>query len=125
MFPDALTRKVEDINQVVEIGIGNRTAFARALTASGIQVTVTDIRPIDPPADVRFVQDDIVDPDLAIYADADLLYARRLPEELQSPAAALARTVETPFAFTTLGFEHPTIPVDIIGDATVAWYLAR
>ncbi|WP_176393269.1 UPF0146 family protein [Natronolimnobius baerhuensis] len=97
---------------VVEIGIGRRTDLAVTLENAGVSVVATDITQREVPAGVEFVEDDIVDPDLAVYADADAIYARNLPPELHRPALEVAREVDTAFYFTTLGGDQPTVPVE-------------
>jgi Uncharacterized protein conserved in archaea len=42
----------------------------------------------------------------------DAVYARRLPAELQSATAKLARRLDAACVFTTLGFEDPVVPVE-------------
>jgi uncharacterized UPF0146 family protein len=108
----ALVERLARFDRVVEVGVGHRPAVAATLTARDVHVTATDIceRPV--PAGVRFVRDDVTDPDRAVYADADALFARNLPPELHRPARNLAREVSADFLFTTLGAEPPAVPAD-------------
>jgi len=121
---DAFVSRLSDCERVVEIGIGRRTALARDLAAAGVAVTATDVleRPV-PPA-VRFVVDDVTDPDRSVYAGADALYARNLPPELQRPALSLARTVGAPLLFTTLGGDPVVVPVSREGVPGGTLYVA-
>lgn len=123
VLPDEITS--EPLTRVVELGIGHRTELAASLAADGVRVTATDIVDIEAPPDIRYVRDDLFDPTVSLYRDADLLYARRLPSELQGPARSLADSVECPLVFTTLGFEHPSIPVETISDERDTWYRTR
>jgi uncharacterized UPF0146 family protein len=107
---EALVSRLSDYERVVEIGIGRRTGVARALAAAGLSVVATDIRWRAVPPGVRFVVDDVTDPDRSVYADADALYARNLPPELQRPALSLARDVGAPLLFTTLGTDPAVVP---------------
>ncbi len=108
----ALVERLARFDHVVEIGVGHRPAVAAALVAEGVRVTATDIREHPVPAGVRFVRDDVTDPDRAVYADADALFARNLPPELHRPVRDLAREVGAGFLFTTLGAEPPAVPAD-------------
>jgi len=108
---DALVGRLSDYERVVEIGIGRRTAVARALAAAGVAVTATDVRERAVPPGVTFVVDDVTDPDRSVYAGADALYARNLPPELQRPALSLARDAGAPLLFTTLGGDPAVVPV--------------
>jgi len=107
----ALVARLSGYDRVVEVGIGNRPAVARALAATGTDVTATDIRPVPVPDAVAFARDDVTDPERAVYAPADALYALNLPPELHRPTRSLARTVGAAFLFTTLGGDPPTVPV--------------
>jgi len=72
---------------------------------------------------VRFVRDDVTDPDLPIYEDADALYALNLPPELQVPVADIARRVGADLAFTTLGGDPATVPTRpaTVAGGTLHW----
>lgn len=108
----------------VELAIGNRDEFAVTLAAEGVSVVATDIAPCETSDAIQFVRDDLRDPEMALYEAADVLYARRLPAELQAAAAALAERVACPLYFTTLGFEEPVIPVERIQTEATVWYRA-
>ena len=109
---DALVVYLERYDRLVEVGIGRRTDVAVALAERGVSVTATDVRPRPVPDPVRFVEDDVVDPDLDVYEGAEAIYALNLPSELHRPTRAVARQVEASFLFTTLGFDQPTVPID-------------
>lgn len=111
--------------RAVEIGIGHRSDPARALAERGVSVTATDIYDRDVPEGVRFVRDDIVDPDPAVYAGADVVYARNLPPELHRPALEAARSADADFLFTTLGGDQPAVPVERKTIASGTLYVAR
>ena len=108
---DALVSRLSDCERVVEIGIGRQPAVARALAAAGLDVTATDLRERPVPAGVTFVRDDVTDPDCAVYAGADALYACNLPPEFQRPALSVAREVGASFLFTTLGGDPAVVSV--------------
>lgn len=90
--------------RVIELAAGRRFDLALDLAERGLAVTVTDVDAgvlaAPPPLDA-FV-DDLFRPDVARYRGAALLVARRLPEELQAAAAALARAAGVPLAFRPL-----------------------
>jgi len=87
------------------------------------------LRPISTTATCRrecgFVRDDIVDPDPAVYASADVVYARNLPPELHRPALEAARNADADFVFTTLGGDQPAVPVERKTIASGTLYVAR
>ncbi len=106
----ALVGRFERFDPVVELAVGRRPDVAAALAETATVVATDRVdRPVPP--GVRFVRDDLTDPDETVYADAAALYALNLPEELQRPALELAEAVDAAFAFTTLGNESPVVPV--------------
>ena len=107
----ALVDRLATDDTLVEVGIGNRTAVAAALAERGCAVTATDVHDREVPASVEFVHDDVTDPDPAVYADADTIYALNLPPELHRPVRDVAREAGATFLFTTLGGDPPLVPV--------------
>ncbi|ELY68382.1 hypothetical protein SAMN05443661_11630 [Natronobacterium gregoryi] len=111
--------------RVVEVGIGRRTDLAAELAESGVDVTATDVYDRAVPDGVDFVTDDVVDPDLAVYAAAEAVYARNLPPELHRPALEVAREADAALLFTTLGGDQPVVPVERLTVETGTVYVAR
>jgi uncharacterized UPF0146 family protein len=105
----------------VEVGIGRRPDVAAALADRGCTVTATDIHDRSTPDAVAFVREDVTDPTPEQYAGADLVYALNCPPELQRPARDLARRLDVPFLFTTLGADPATVPATptTLADATL------
>jgi len=103
--PDAVACLVAPGDVVVELAAGRRFDLALDLAArTRARVLVQDVDEgvlAAPPPLTGFV-DDLTRPDLARYAGARLLVARRLPEELQAPCAALARRLGVALAFRPL-----------------------
>ncbi len=112
MRPNArvLRDRLAGADRAVEIGVGRRPEVAAGLAARDVTVTATDLRERSVPEAVRFVRDDVTDPRRAVYAGADVLYARNLPPELQRPTVELARAVDAACLFTTLGGDPAVVP---------------
>ena len=110
---------------VVEVGIGNRPDVAAALSERGVSVTATDVveRPVPP--GVAFVRDDVTDPDHAVYADAAVVFAQRLPPELQRPVVDVARAADAACLFTTLGGDPAVVPARPETVASGTLFVAR
>ena len=106
----ALLDRLVAYDSVVEVGIGTRVAVAGALAAQGTDVTATDIHSREVPRGVRFVRDDVFNPDLAVYRGTETIYALNCPPELHRPIREIARAVDALFQFTTLGTDPPAIP---------------
>jgi len=99
----ALVDRLTRYEALVEVGVGRRPGVAAALAARGHHVTATDVHRREVPVGVRFRRDDVTDPDPAVYRDADAVYARNCPPELQGSLAAVARDADADCLFTTLG----------------------
>lgn len=108
---------------VVEVGVGARWDTITRLSRHrpDLRLLATDIRSEalqGAPTGVQTVQDDVFDPDPAVYTGAGLLYAVRCPAELQPPLARLARSVGATLAVRALKDELG--PVDrILGEPTL------
>jgi uncharacterized UPF0146 family protein len=108
----ALVAALDHHDAVVEVGIGRRTDVAAALAESGTTVTATDVVEREIPAGVRFVRDDVTDPDPGVYRDADAVYALNCPPELHRALVAVADDADAACCFTTLGGDQPAVPVE-------------
>jgi hypothetical protein len=105
----ALAGRLEAYDRLVEVGIGTRTSVATEISKTDSEVIGVDVndRSI---LSVRFVQDDVTDPETNVYAETDAIYGLRLPPELHRPTWQLARAHDSDFLFTTLGLEPPNVP---------------
>jgi uncharacterized UPF0146 family protein len=122
---EAIAEKLAGYDAVVEVGIGRRPDVAAALASRGVAVTATDVSACEVPVDVRFVRDDVTDPDRSVYAGAGAVYGLNLPPELHRPMLDVAQSVDAACLFTTLGGDPPTVPVErepVPGDTV---YVAR
>ncbi len=91
--------------EAVEIGIGNNPDAARIVAAAGALRRCTDIRPGLSHEGLSVTVDDIFEPDPALYAGADVLYAVRPGIEMIPPLIELARRVDADLLVYHLGFE--------------------
>jgi len=79
--------------KVVEVGIGNYLDVALMLSKY-CKVVATDVRKISVPKDIKFYIDDIMNPHIKIYEDADLIYSIRPSVSLLPYIAKVARRVK-------------------------------
>ncbi|WP_232700403.1 UPF0146 family protein [Halobacterium wangiae] len=112
-------------DRLVEVGVGRHTDVAAALAASGRAVTATDVHEREVPERVRFVVDDVTNPDPAVYADADAVYALNCPPELHRALLAVAEDADAACLFTTLGGDQPEVPVERRTVETGTLFVAR
>jgi uncharacterized UPF0146 family protein len=104
-----LVDRLAGFDRLVEVGVGNRTDVAAGLAERGRTVTATDIHERPTPSGVRFVRDDVTDPDVTLYRDAEAVYALNCPPELQRPLAEAAEAAEAACFFTTLGSDPAVV----------------
>jgi len=89
--------------KIVEVGVGSRRGVLEELDkALDAQVIGTDIKPSDP----EIVSDDIMNPDLRIYENADLIYSLRLPIELHPYIEKIANIVGSDLIIKPLSTEY-------------------
>ena len=123
--PPTVVDVLADYDRLVEVGVGNRTDAAAALAERGSAVTATDVHEREVPAGVAFVVDDVTDPEAAVYADADAVYALNCPPELHRALVDAADEAGAACAFTTLGGDQPAVPVERRTVETDTLYVAR
>lgn len=83
-------------SKIVEVGVGKVPETVRELRRllPKCQLVVTDIEePEELPEGVRFVYDDVTEPNVQIYEGASLVYSIRPPSELQPFLFKIARKV--------------------------------
>lgn len=97
---------------LVEVGVGRRPDVAAALADRGCSVTATDVVEREVPDGVGFVLDDVTDPDISVYENADAVYALRCPPELQRALVSVAERAGADCLFTTLGGDPVVVPAD-------------
>jgi hypothetical protein len=83
-------------DKIVEVGVGKVPETVRELRSllPKCRLVVTDIEePEELPEGVRFVYDDVTEPNLQIYEGASLVYSIRPPSELQPSLFKIARKI--------------------------------
>lgn len=74
------SEKTGEKTKIVEIGAGKFQTISKNLSKNeNIEVTMTDIDP----ANEDIVKDDVFNPNMTIYEDADILFSIRPPAEIQ------------------------------------------
>ena len=145
-----LVSELARYGRLLEVGIGNRPAVARAVAERGGDVVGIDV---DVGEHTRRAERDattaaapnggslrVIEGDIAALAESerteltsgeapergiDAVYARRLPAELQRPTVDLAERLDADCLFTTLGFEEPVVPVTRRTLSGATLYVAR
>lgn len=90
--------------KVIEVGVGRRHEVAQMINGC-VDLTVTDIEPVAHGSGVRFVMDDVFEPDMDIYMNAGLIYSIRPPIEMQGAIGVIAEQVGSDMVIRPLGTE--------------------
>jgi uncharacterized protein len=92
-------------SRAVEVGIGRNTRAAEIICQVGVLLRSTDVKVFDLPGALNFVRDDIFEPDLSLYREADVIYSIRPAIEMVPPMLDIARAVNCDLVIYHLGFE--------------------
>lgn len=115
-LPQALLDRARRARVGLEVGAGRdfSTALALAQAAPQAEWWVSDVDPrvLDAPAPLRALLLDVTHP--ADAPRADLVFAVRLPEELQVPALRLARALGAELAVRALKDEWADLPGAVV-----------
>ncbi|MFA4861333.1 UPF0146 family protein [Methanoregula sp.] len=90
--------------RAVEVGIGRNTTAAEILGCAGVLTRATDVKEI-PDSPVTVTVDDVFDPVISLYNQADVIYAIRPAIEMIPPLIALAQRTGCDLVVYHLGFE--------------------
>jgi len=93
--------------RIVEVGTGRFFKVALELKNRGFDVLCTDIREVETPPGIKFVKDDLFNPDIEIYRDSTLVYSLRPPPELFNPLLSLSRRIKADCIIRPLPAEAP------------------
>lgn len=103
-FSEYIITNYEDASRIVEVGVGGFTLVAFTLKEHlNLDIIMTDIKPY-----AKVTVDDITDPDMDIYKNADLIYSIRPPEELQPHIIRVAEFVRADLIIKPLSTEFIT-----------------
>ncbi|MBO8181864.1 MAG: hypothetical protein H0Z28_03610 [Archaeoglobus sp.] len=98
--------------KVVEVGTGCLFKIALELQNRGLDVLCTDMREIKPPEGIKFVKDDVNDPNLKIYQGSSLIYSIRPPQEIFQSILSISERVKADCIIKPLPDESPAIPAE-------------
>jgi uncharacterized UPF0146 family protein len=123
VLPDAVIEALAPSALVVEVGVGGRFDLLAALAQRrpDLRLVAVDRDPealADPPSGVHVHVDDVHDPTVSPYGEAELVLARRPPAELQPAIARLARRLEAGLALRALKDEWADL-APIVGDPRI------
>lgn len=89
--------------KIIEVGIGKHPEIA-LLLKDHLEMIVTDTSDLCMEG-IRFIRDDIFDPNIHVYKGASLIYSIRPPVEIQHAIASVAKQVGADVIIRPLGSE--------------------
>ncbi|MDO5850909.1 MAG: UPF0146 family protein [Methanobacteriaceae archaeon] len=90
-FSEYIIKNYKDANKIIEIAVGNYTKTAEDIEKKiKGNILLTDIKFTN-----NNIIDDITNPKIELYENADLLYSIRPPEELQPYMVKLSDKIDT------------------------------
>ncbi len=102
-FVEYIINNYHGVQKIIEVGVGSRSEVLEGLDRElDAQVIGTDVKPDDP----KIVADDITNPDLIIYENADLIYSLRLPIELHPYIEKVANIAGSDLIIKPLSTEY-------------------
>ncbi len=126
-FVEFVINNYKDAEKIVEVGVGSRSEVLEELDKElNAQVIGTDIKS----SDLKILVDDITNPSLEIYKDAELIYTLRLPIELHPYAEEVAKRAGSDLIIKPLSTEyvnHKNLfkEVKLVNYKSVFFYLFR
>lgn len=120
-----ISKNYSSSEKIVEVGVGSRTKVLEGLKGElpECKLIATDIREVPVPEGVDFVLDDILEPDLSLYRDADLIYSLRTPPELCSSLAKLAGEIGADLLLKPLSSEETSKLGKLVNYSGASFYL--
>lgn len=91
--------------KIIEIGIGKNWYIAEKIKFDGFDIKASDIKDALPDNDIPFITDDIFEPQLDFYNDADLFYSIRPGIEMLPALISLAEKTGAELLVYHLGYE--------------------
>ena len=114
--------------KIIEVGVGNHPEVA-LLLKDHLEIIVTDTSDLSM-EEIRFIRDDIFDPDIHIYGGASLIYSIRPPVEIQHAIASVANRVGAdliirPFAYEKADLDKYFSESKLINYGSAVFYLYK
>lgn len=101
-FSDYIKNNYQNADKIVEVGVGKFSVVALNLKEHlKLNIIMTDIKPSH-----GIIQDDICQPDLKIYKDAQLIYSIRPPEELHPCLVKVAKRIKADLIIKPLSTDN-------------------
>ncbi|MFQ6135979.1 MAG: UPF0146 family protein [Candidatus Hydrothermarchaeales archaeon] len=128
-FVEYICENYDNAKKIVEVGVGSKYDVLEELDKRLDAIVIgTDIRVN--PKDPKIIKDDITDPDLTIYEDADLIYSIRPPIEMHPYIERVAHAVGSDLIIKPLSTEYVNRSglfddVKLVNYKSSAFYLFR
>lgn len=113
--------------KIVEVGAG-RTPQALAELKDELpscELVATDVQEVPVPEGVKFVSDDVTDPEREVYQGADLIFSLRTPPELYPFLKEIARNVRADLLVKPASSEESPRWGELVNYSGTAFYVLQ
>lgn len=114
-------------DKIVEVGVGEVPCVLAELRERlpDCKLVATDVQEVPVPEGVRFVLDDVTQPELSVYGGADLIFSLRAPPDLYPALTGLAEKVKSDLLIKPASSEESPRWGELINYSGVPFYLLR
>lgn len=122
-----ISENYADAEKIVEVGIGKYVCVIEELEKRlpNCRLIATDVLSTSAPKGVEFVLDDITDPRIEIYKDADLIYSLSTPPELQPHLKELVENSGSDLLINTVSSEESPVWGRLVNQKGISFYIFR
>lgn len=122
-----ISENYRSADKIVEIGVGRATQVLKDLREKlpNCELVATDVREGPVPEGVKFVLDDVTDPEREVYRGADLVFSLRAPVELYPYLRNIARWVEADLLIKPVSSEETPPWARLVNYSGASFYILR
>lgn len=120
-FAEYIAKNYSNAKKIVEVGVGREFSILRELRKKlrNAQIIATDV------AGRGVIIDDITEPDISIYENAELIYSIRPPPELYPHLESIARRVGADLIIRSLSSDFVKTRGKIVNYKNASFYLYK
>lgn len=127
LVADWISENYSSANKIIEVGVGKTTEALEKLRKQLPQCTLiaTDVRKVPVPEGVKFIRDDVTNPDSSKYREADLIFSLRAPPELYSSLKQIAGEVDADLLVKPVSSEESPSWGKLVNYSGISFHLAQ
>lgn len=120
-------KNYQTADKIIEVGVGQNTNVLEKLAEEtpNCELVGTDVRNVETPKGVKFVLDDIKEPEYEIYENADLIFCIRIPPELYPHLFEISQKVNADFLVKPVSSEEAPERGKVVNYSGVSFYISK